>query len=135
MTDGEWRNFVQYQVPQFIEIEDKIIGPLTLKQFLYLAAPTAISFILFFMVNFGIWLLLTIILGLLGLALAFIKINGRPFTNFLVSIFWYYFKPKIYIWKKTEPASKEIAETTYIEKAPPQTWNVKPETWNLKFKI
>ncbi|MDP1629319.1 MAG: PrgI family protein [bacterium] len=109
---------MQYQVPQFIEIEDKIIGPLTLKQFLYLAGPAVISFILFFALSFGIWLLLTIILGVLGLSLAFVKINGRPFINFLLSVFWYYFKPKIFIWKKAEPASPETIETSYIEKAP-----------------
>lgn len=109
---------MQYQVPQFIEIEDKIIGPLTLKQFLYLAGPAAISFILFFMVKFGVWLLITIVLGLLGMALAFVKINGRPFVNFLASIFWYYFNPKIYIWQKIETASKETLPTSFIEKAP-----------------
>jgi len=40
---------MQYQVPQFIEVEDRIIGPLTLKQFLYLAFAGAILFVLWFL--------------------------------------------------------------------------------------
>ncbi len=115
MTDGKK---LQYQVPQFIEIEDKIIGPLTLKQFLYLAGPAAISFILFFTVKFGVWLLVTVILGIAGMGMAFVKINGRPFVNFIFSAFWYYFNPKIYIWKKTESGQKETLPTNFIEKAP-----------------
>ena len=109
---------MQYQVPQFIEIEDKIIGPLTLKQFLYLAGPMAISFILLFTVKFGVWLLITLILGVAGMGMAFVKINGRPLLNFLTSAFWYYFNPKIFIWKKTEVDSKETLPTSFIEKAP-----------------
>ena len=110
---------MQYQVPQFIEIEDKIIGPLTLKQFLYLAGPAAISFILFFMLKFGIWLLITFILGSIGVFLAFGEIIiKRPPEKFLLSIFWYYFNPKIYIWKKIEADSKETLPTSFIEKAP-----------------
>ena len=39
---------MQFQVPQFIDVENKIIGPLSLRQFLYLAGAGLISFMLFF---------------------------------------------------------------------------------------
>jgi hypothetical protein len=59
---------MQFQVPQFIETEDKIIGPLTLKQFFYVAAAALVSFSLFFVLATWLWLLITIILG--GVAVA-----------------------------------------------------------------
>jgi len=44
---------MQFQVPQFIDIEDGS-SALTLKQFLYLAAAAAFSFILFFMLQLAL---------------------------------------------------------------------------------
>ena len=34
---------MMFSVPQFIDVEDKIIGPLTLKQFIYLAGGAGLS--------------------------------------------------------------------------------------------
>jgi hypothetical protein len=43
----------QFHVPQFIEVEDKIFGPLTLKQFLYVIGGAGIVFIMYaFLRNF-----------------------------------------------------------------------------------
>lgn len=92
----------QFQVPQFIEVEDKIIGPLTLKQFMYLAVGGAILFILYFYLKFALWFLAVLIVTPLALALAFLKINGRPFIYFLMSVIAFIFKPKLYLWKKPE---------------------------------
>jgi len=32
--------------------------------------------------------------------LAFLKINGRPFINILISFVAYMFKPKLFVWRK-----------------------------------
>ena len=96
------RIMAQFQVPQFIEIEDKIIGPLTLKQFLYLTAGAALLFILYFFLTFVPWFIVALIIAPLALALAFLKINGRPFIYFLMSAIGFIFKPKLYLWKKRE---------------------------------
>ena len=90
----------QYQVPQFIEVEDKIFGPLTLKQFIYLAGGGGLC-LLFFTV-FPLWL--TVLLGLpvaaFSAALAFYQINGRPLINALEHGFSYFFGTKLYLWKQ-----------------------------------
>ena len=70
----------QFQIPQFIEMEDKLFGPLTFKQFMYLVGGGGICFILY------VWLPLPFIIKIipiagvaaLALALAFVKYNGRP---------------------------------------------------------
>lgn len=91
---------MRYQVPQFIEIEDKIIGPLTLKQFVYLAGSFGMAFIVYqYIPIFLSIFLIPAVIGL-GLALAFYKSNNRPFIDVLEAMFNFYTKDKLYIWKK-----------------------------------
>lgn len=106
---------MQYQVPQFIEIEDKIFGPLTFKQFLYVGGGAAVGFI--------IWTtfpkVIAVLIGgpIVGffMAAAFYKVNGRPFLAFIEGALQYLMSAKLYIWKKTEKKPekimKEVTET------------------------
>ena len=107
---------MKYQVPQFIEIEDKIIGPLTLKQFVYLAGGAGMAFAVYTFLPIYIALVLVPVIVALALALAFYKINNKPFIDFLESAVLYYTKQNLYIWKKEE---KPI---------PTQSSRVAPET-------
>lgn len=98
---------MRFQIPQFIDVEDKIFGPFTLKQFIYLAGGAAIGVVAtqFFGIFFGLLLASPIII--LALALAFYKVNNRPFVFVLESAFRYFIKDKLYIWQKREVAEKE----------------------------
>jgi len=93
---------MHFQVPQFIEVEDKIFGPLTLKQFLYLIGGGAVVFLLYVIFPFFIFIILAIPTAALSVALAFYKMHGKPFIKILENGFNYLTKSKIYIWKKTE---------------------------------
>jgi hypothetical protein len=99
---------MQFQVPQFIDIEDKIFGPLTFKQFIYVVGGAGGAFIIYKLVpNFYLALLLiTPVVGF-ALALAFYKINDRPFILMLESAFWYLLANKLYLWQKKE--KKQVA--------------------------
>lgn len=92
---------MQYSVPQFIEVEDKVIGPLTVKQFLYILAGVGVLFMLWTVApSIEVFLIPAIpILGLF-LALAFYKVNGRPFTAFLQAALSYLSQPKVMIWDR-----------------------------------
>jgi len=92
---------MQYSVPQFIEVEDKVIGPLTVKQFLYILAGVGVLFMLWTVApSIEVFLIPAIpILGLF-LALAFYKVNGRPFTTFLQAAAGYLSQPKVMIWDR-----------------------------------
>ena len=96
----------QYQVPQFIELEDRIIGPLTLKQFLYLAFAGAFLFVFWFLFVFYIWIIIAIPIMALAATFAFLKINDRPFVYFFLSFIKYFAKPKLYIF--SGPTRKEV---------------------------
>ena len=98
---------MQFQIPQFIEVEDKIVGPLTLRQFLYLAGAGGFSFILFFLLQFWLWLIITVILGAAGVSAAFIKYNGRPLPKIAWQAFGFFWRPRLYVWQR-EQEFKEV---------------------------
>lgn len=93
---------MEYQVPQFIEVEDKIIGPLTLKQFVYLAGSAGLCVVFFFYLPLILSLLLGAPVAALGLALAFYKVNGKPFVQVLEAGFNFFIGPKLFLWKRPE---------------------------------
>lgn len=91
---------MRYEVPQFIEIEDKIFGPLTWRQFLYLGGGVGMAVVLFFTTNIFIFTFFGLPLALLAGALAFYPVNGRSFDYFLESIFNFVTKQRLYLWRK-----------------------------------
>lgn len=95
----------KYQLPQFIDIEDKILGPLTLRQFLYFLGAGAILFIFWTLLKFEYFLVAAIIVLGLATMFAFIKINGRPFHYFISNFIKFIFKPQRYIWKREKTPS------------------------------
>ncbi len=92
---------MQFEVPQFIEIEDKIFGPLTWKQFLYVGGGGLIAAVLFLTAPFIIFLIIGLPIGLLALALAFYPINNRPFSHLLEAIYTFFSRKRIYHWRQT----------------------------------
>ena len=113
---------MRFQVPQFIEIEDKIFGPLTLKQFLYLAAGGGLSFILYSFLPFPLIFKAIFILPVIGfaIALAFYKVNEKmPFIDLVEAAFKYFFSGKLYLWRKEdrrpEPSKKTGKQGTGAE--------------------
>ena len=91
---------MQFQVPQFIEVEDTIVGPLTLRQFAYVAVAGGISIFLYFSVEPWLWVGLSVFFLGIAAALAFVKVNGRPLPTVLIAAVRFYWKPQTYAWKK-----------------------------------
>ena len=105
---------MQFQVPQFIEVEDKIFGPLTFKQFVYLAGGAGCGYLLWRVLP--IYLAAPLIAGVVGLGagLAFFKYNGQPFILALEHGFFFILRSKLYLW------SNEVRPKTASEKAQEQ---------------
>lgn len=89
-----------FEVPQFIEVEDKIFGPFTWRQFLYLGGGVGLGVVLFFTTPFFVFLLLGLPLSILAGALAFYPVNNRPFSFLLESVINYVRRNKLYLWKQ-----------------------------------
>ena len=101
---------MEYQVPQFIEVEDKIIGPLTLKQFIYIAGTVGLCVVFAFYLPLVFAIVLSVPVVALGGALAFYKINGKPFIELLEAGFNYYTGAKFFLWKHKELKAGEVRE-------------------------
>lgn len=111
---------MQFRVPQFIEYETKIIGPLTYRQALFVLLPAGVTFLLYLTIaktNFPLFLFLAIILMGGGLALAFVKIEGRPLPIVIVNFFKHSTRTKTFIWKKWE---RPIMKFEIEFRAPPK---------------
>lgn len=108
---------MRFQVPQFIEVEDKIFGPLTLKQFIYIAGGAGLSFVLYLVLGSLIFSLIPIAAVMaVSLALAFYKVNGKPFINVVEAAFKYWVGSKLYIWKKEEKRPEPVATPEAVAK-------------------
>jgi len=98
---------MEYQVPQFIDVEDKLVGPLTLKQFIYVAGTGGLCIVFVSYLPLIIAILLSIPVVALGVALSFYKVNGKPFIEVLEAGFNYYISKKLMLWKYTAPTTAE----------------------------
>jgi len=126
---------MRFQVPQFIEIEDTIVGPLTLKQFLYLAGGAGMSVVAYNFLPFLIAVIVIAVIGSLSLALAFYKHNNKPFIDLLEAGVMFYLGEKLYIWKKKD---RVITNDTQQAQPPAQVYvprlsdsKLKDLTWSL----
>lgn len=108
---------MQFQVPQFIEVEDKIFGPLTFRQFIYLLGGLGGAYIFYRILPLFIAGPLIIAVAGLAAALAFFQFNGRPFILGLESAFYYAIHSKLYLWnnerkESNAPAVKTVSPRT-----------------------
>jgi len=106
---------MRFVVPQFIEREAKIIGPLTFKQFLYVGSAGLACFIIYFSFSFDIFLISCLVLGSIASAFAFLNINDIPLSKFLWNFFKYSLSPKVYIWNKGGSKRKDVQEEIDIK--------------------
>ncbi|MBI3442564.1 MAG: PrgI family protein [Candidatus Sungbacteria bacterium] len=109
----------QYQVPQFITIEDKVIGPLTLKQFGFLGAGGVLIFVLHALLVPFLFYPIAGVVGGLAAALAFLKIQQQPFPTVIRRAFLFFIRPRLYLWKKEEikPPTGAAVDPTQKEAA------------------
>lgn len=133
---------MRFQVPQFIEVEDKIFGPLTGKQFVYLAGGFGLGFVIYSLLPFPFFIKIIptfIIIGF-SLALAFAKVHQRfPFIYIVEAATKYFLGPKLYIWRKYDktPAHQKATEAQqYASIMVPKISNskLKDLTWSLDIK-
>lgn len=102
---------MRYQVPQFIEVEDKIFGPFTFRQFAYLLGGAGVCFLSYKLLPFIIGLPIMLVAAGISGALAFYKVNNRPLINTIEAAFKFFLTHRLYIWKKRDKyPTKSVAD-------------------------
>ncbi|HLP86907.1 MAG TPA: PrgI family protein [Candidatus Paceibacterota bacterium] len=91
---------MQFKVPQFIDVEDKLFGPFTFHQFAYLAGGAGLIYVLYKVLPFWISIFLILPVAALSLLLVFYKVNEKPFIFYLQAGVNYFISSKLYIWKQ-----------------------------------
>lgn len=114
----------QFVVPQFIDVEDKIFGPVTARQFVILLVAGLSIFAAFKFADFALFVFILVVLGGTSLVVAFVKINGQPFHYFLLNIVQTLRRPALRVWNKTYDSNelkrlREESKVVVIEAAKP----------------
>lgn len=117
----------QFLVPQFLDVEDKIFGPITIRQFVILLGAALIDFIVFKLADFELFVVaLIVVTGSAGI-IAFLRINGQPFHYFLLNVVQSFKNPSRRIWRKDYtkkelnalrkcPKEEIIEDTSHVKK-------------------
>lgn len=93
---------MQFKVPQFIDVEDKIFGPFTFRQFAYLAGGGGLVYLCLKLLPLMFGILLAMPIAAFALALTFMKINDKPFIDTVQAFIKYHSHSRLYLWKKQE---------------------------------
>ncbi|MCK9351316.1 MAG: PrgI family protein [Candidatus Paceibacterota bacterium] len=133
---------MQYHVPQFLEVEDKVFGFITMKQFLYILGSLAVSYLAYTYLKIYFALPLIVLSISFGVALAFYRPYNKPFMFMVEAFLTYFSSPRLYIWKK-EPRKPESSSSSmkgqdsgvngaYVP--PLSESNLKDLAWSLDIK-
>lgn len=92
----------QFVVPQFIDVEDKILGPITVRQFVMMIVGGLFLVVAYKLFDVSLFIFMVLlVIGLVGL-FGFLKVNGRPFHFFLIAMFQVSVKPRLRVWNNAD---------------------------------
>lgn len=92
----------KFVVPQFIENEARVFGPITVRQFLIVLVGGLFVFISYKLSDLTLFIFQTILIVISVGTLAFAKINAMPFHFFLLNFVQSLKKPKVRVWAKED---------------------------------
>ena len=117
---------MQFVVPQFIDVESKIIGPVTPRQFIILIFTVGFIGLAYKLADFTLFIIEGTIIAFIGIAIAFVKFNGQPIYYFFLSLLNLVKRPALRIWQREEKILKKELEAKEKEKVTKQILSRKP---------
>jgi hypothetical protein len=120
----------QFVVPQFIDVEDKIFGPVTTRQFVIMLSAALLLFIVFKLADTTLFIFALALIGGFALILSFVKINGQAFHYFILNIIQTLRRPSRRIWQKLY-SKQELQE--YITSGKVEVVEVVKETPRMSY--
>jgi len=124
----------QFTVPQFIDVEDKIIGPITARQFVIILVGIILSAIYYKIFDFSLFITAALLTIVISGIIAFFKINGRPFHYFILNIIQTLKRPGLRVWIKKEadiPSELMIRDHQVIQPDPKIELRLRPTSSRL----
>ena len=99
----------KYIVPQFIDKEDQILGPITVRQFLIMIVGCFLIFICYKILTFVYFLISAVLIAGVGGIFGFVKVNGQAFHIFFINVLQTVSRPGLRVWDK-RPTDAELRE-------------------------
>ncbi len=97
---------LQYKIPQNVEVEDKIVGPLTMKQLIICAVGGGTAYVMFLTLSgtyfIEVWLPPVALVSIITLMIAFLEIRGIKFTKWVFLMIEAMMNPNKRVWDKSE---------------------------------
>jgi len=108
---------MNFNVPQFIDVEDKIAFQLTAKQLGWFALGGVLLFIVWQFTEGGtMFFVIAIFVGVLATLFAFVKPAGMTLFGFIVGGIMYLFKPKVMVWQRKIYKARKVGKRKTEEK-------------------
>jgi len=105
----------QFTVPQFIDVENKIIGPITTRQFLIILAAGIIAALSYKLFDFSLFLTITVAVFALAIVFSFVKVNGRPFHYLILNLVQTLRRPRLRVWNNRAVVSETEDKTSFVK--------------------
>ncbi len=105
-----------YKIPQDVEADDKFVGPLSFKQFIYIGIATVCSYLSFLSLTKGFWPALIFFFPfiVMGGFLGFPWGRDQPTEIWLAARIRFFIKPRVRIWNQS--GVKELVTITAPKK-------------------
>ena len=109
---------MRYQVPQFVDIEDKIIGPFTLKQFLMYVAATMVLVPVYLSSDLSLFITIALPVYAIAAAFAHVRIGSRSLFTTVLNMFNFTAGGQRWIWRRIpHPTKLVIRDVTWEQQA------------------
>lgn len=129
----------KFRIPQEVQVEDKIFGPITMRRLIILSVGGGFTYMVYLSLKDFSWIAWGIpvfFLSSFTLSLAFLEVFGMRFEKLLARLIEFLFSPRIYLWDKryTQDSFFKYINYSHIQ------WlkiskNIDPEDSNIKNKL
>lgn len=107
----------QFKVPQNLDMEDRIIGKLTISQFGYLAFGGLVAYVALIKLPGVFGIIIAIPVALIAFAFTFVRVQDQPFSKFVTSLISYIGNPRDRTWRRDETTPADTGLITADKQA------------------
>lgn len=105
-----------FNVPQFIDVEDKVAGPLTAKQILWMVGMGGVLFLVWTFFDTATFFVLSVPIVIVFVLFAFYRPYNQSFLTFSVNAVSFLFRPKVYTWDRPATVKDDVSKPKEMER-------------------
>lgn len=99
-----------FNVPQFIDVEDKVAGPLTAKQILWMVGMGGVLFLAWTFFDTATFFVLSVPIIIIFVLFAFYRPYNQSLLALSANAVSFLFRPKVYTWDRPAMVKNDISK-------------------------